>query len=71
VAFKHLCLKVAEYIPLKTAFRRFHGNGYNERAVRENIYDVFPSQNAVLARNLQGKFPALHCSVAFGNYFEK
>ena len=44
---------------------------YNECAVWENIFDVFPYQNSVLARNLQDKFPALHCNEVFGNYFEK
>ena len=69
--FQANSLKVAEHIPLKTAECRFHDNDYNERAVWENIFDVFPSQNPVLARNLQDKFPALHCNEVLENYFSK
>jgi len=51
--------------------KRFTDYYYNERAAWENIFDVFPGQNRVLARNLHSKFPALHCNEVFGNYFEK
>ena len=64
-------VKVAEDIPLKTAFCRFHDNDYNECAVWENIFNVFLSQNPVLTRNLHGKFPALHCNEVLENYFSK
>ncbi|MBR5507872.1 MAG: sugar phosphate isomerase/epimerase [Clostridia bacterium] len=43
----------------------------NERAVWENIFNVFPSQNGILTRNLHSKFPALHCNEVFENYFTK
>ena len=53
----------------KEAFTPIHT--YNECAAWENIYNVFLSQNLVLTRNLQGKFPALHCNEVFENYFKK
>ena len=54
--FQAFCLKVAEGIPLKTAFRRFHDNGYNN--LKGN--DFMTSKERAYLKSLAANVPALY-----------